>query len=146
MKTVLTMIAALIVTVSAPAQQAKGILNAYLKVKADLVQSDNKMASTHTAELQKSIEATPAFSEKDVLLKSVQKMAKSTDIEKQRMALAEISPVLWKVVKADKNSGEAYYQYCPMKKTYWVSNEPAIKNPYYGKQMLTCGKTVETIK
>jgi hypothetical protein len=28
----------------------------------------------------------------------------------------------------------------------WLSKESTIKNPYYGSQMLTCGKTVETIK
>jgi hypothetical protein len=28
----------------------------------------------------------------------------------------------------------------------WLSKENAVKNPYYGSMMLTCGKTVETIK
>ena len=28
----------------------------------------------------------------------------------------------------------------------WLSKENAVKNPYYGSQMLTCGSTVETIK
>jgi hypothetical protein len=29
---------------------------------------------------------------------------------------------------------------------YWLSSEAVIKNPYYGKAMLTCGKVTETIK
>jgi hypothetical protein len=33
-----------------------------------------------------------------------------------------------------------------MKKMYWLSSEAAIKNPYYGKMMLTCGSVTETIK
>jgi hypothetical protein len=28
----------------------------------------------------------------------------------------------------------------------WVSKDNTIKNPYYGSQMLSCGKTLETIK
>jgi hypothetical protein len=28
----------------------------------------------------------------------------------------------------------------------WLSKENAIKNPYYGSSMLTCGKTVEIIE
>jgi hypothetical protein len=28
----------------------------------------------------------------------------------------------------------------------WLSKENAIKNPYYGSSMLSCGKTTETIK
>jgi len=38
-----------------------------------------------------------------------------------------------------------YQQYCPMKKSYWLSKDAAIKNPYYGKQMLTCGKVSDTL-
>jgi hypothetical protein len=38
-----------------------------------------------------------------------------------------------------------YEQYCPMKKATWLSETAAIKNPYYGSQMLTCGKTTETL-
>lgn len=32
------------------------------------------------------------------------------------------------------------------KSANWLSKENPIKNPYYDSQMLTCGKTVETIK
>jgi len=28
----------------------------------------------------------------------------------------------------------------------WLSTENGVKNPYYGSQMLNCGKTIETIK
>lgn len=28
----------------------------------------------------------------------------------------------------------------------WLSKENVIKNPYYGSEMLHCGKTVEIIK
>jgi len=33
-----------------------------------------------------------------------------------------------------------------MKKTYWLSNEAAIKNPYYGNAMLNCGNVTDTMK
>jgi hypothetical protein len=33
-----------------------------------------------------------------------------------------------------------------MKKAYWLSPDKAIKNPYYGSAMLTCGKVTETIQ
>ena len=39
-----------------------------------------------------------------------------------------------------------YHAYCHMKKVYWLSAEAGIKNPYYGKTMLTCGKVTETLK
>ena len=43
-----------------------------------------------------------------------------------------------------------YVQFCPMANggegANWVSKEKAVKNPFYGSQMLTCGKVVETIQ
>jgi hypothetical protein len=51
------------------------------------------------------------------------------------------------LAKAVKLSVQPVYQdYCPMKKAYWLSSEAAIKNPYYGSQMLSCGKINDTIK
>jgi hypothetical protein len=50
------------------------------------------------------------------------------------------------LAKSVKLTTEPIYQaYCPMKKANWLSNDKAIKNPYYGSAMLTCGKVVETI-
>jgi hypothetical protein len=47
---------------------------------------------------------------------------------------------MWKIVKNNSEIRESvYYQYCPMKKMYWLSKEETIKNPYYGSKMLTCG-------
>jgi hypothetical protein len=48
------------------------------------------------------------------------------------------------VKPSDKVNQPVYYQYCPMKKAYWLSKEKDIKNPYYGSSMLTCGKVAET--
>jgi hypothetical protein len=50
-------------------------------------------------------------------------------------------------VKAAKVAGEpVYQQYCPMKNASCLSSSSkAIKNPYFGNAMLTCGKVVETI-
>jgi hypothetical protein len=35
--------------------------------------------------------------------------------------------------------------YCPMARKYWLQNGDAIRNPYYGKDMLECGRIVEGI-
>lgn len=32
-----------------------------------------------------------------------------------------------------------------MKKTYWISDEKKIRNPYYGKEMPDCGNITKTI-
>ena len=42
-----------------------------------------------------------------------------------------------------------YRQYCPMafdnKGAHWLSETEAIRNPYFGEKMLSCGQTKETL-
>jgi hypothetical protein len=73
-------------------------------------------------------------------------IAGSKDLAKQRIAFQTLSESVISLAKASKPSKPAYIAYCPMKKAYWISAEQAIKNPYYGSTMLTCGKVTETIK
>ena len=130
----------------AHAQNTSPILANYLKLKDALVASDVTKSTQAVAELSKSIEASPEFAQKNDLKKQVAVMAKTTDLEKQRAAFADVSTTIWEVAKSQKwNNQELFYQYCPMKKTYWLSTESAIKNPYYGSKMLACGSVKETL-
>ena len=44
---------------------------------------------------------------------------------------------------------KVYYQYCPMafnnKGAYWLSNQSVIRNPYFGNEMLECGKVEDSV-
>jgi hypothetical protein len=144
MKTLIVMLGLSLVGFKAYAQSAEAILDQYIKVKDALVASDNKMANLHALSLQKYIEETPTFNEKESLLKAVAKLGNTNDLEKQRIAFGDVSVLLWRFVKGSGNlSKEVYYQYCPMKKMYWLSREETIKNPYYGSKMLTCGNVAD---
>lgn len=133
-------------TLIAHAQNTSPILANYLKLKDALVASDVTKSTQAVAELSKSIEASPEFEQKNELKKQVAVMAKTTDLEKQRAAFADVSTTIWETAKSQKwNNQELFYQYCPMKKTYWLSTESAIKNPYYGSKMLACGSVKETL-
>lgn len=127
------------------AQNTPNLLNSYLAIKNALVLSDQKTAKAAITEFQKKITAEKTFSQKKDLQIAIDKMANVNSLEKERAAFNEVSTLFWKVVKsADMASTPVYYQYCPMKKAYWLSTEKDIKNPYYGASMLTCGKVVET--
>ena len=138
---------ALLVLVAMPAyaQNNKDVLNSYLTLKNDLIQGNAAKATQDISALKKALPGSNA--EKSMaLVKAIDKMAKANNIDKQRRDFEEVSVLLWTVLKNDKSIDEpVYYQYCPMKKAYWISTDESIKNPYYGKQMLTCGKTVEKI-
>ena len=80
-----------------------------------------------------------------ILLKDATAISESKDISKQRITFANLSLNMATLAKTVKlSSMPVYQQYCPMKKTYWLSNEKAIRNPYYGSSMLTCGQVTDT--
>lgn len=132
---------------SAFAQNTNDLFNNYINVKNALVNSDRKTASQAIETFYQSLKSAQNFAQKDELLRAAEKLNKTNNLEKQRASFNDVSTQMWKLVKgSDKVSQTVYYQYCPMKKAYWLSKEKDIKNPYYGSSMLTCGKIAETKK
>ncbi|GAB3414389.1 hypothetical protein GCM10027516_04750 [Niabella aquatica] len=139
------MLVILLAGCTAFAQNTDHFLNSYINVKNALVNSDSKNASQAISILYQSVKDERSFELKDALLKATEKLSQASGIEKQRAAFNDVSTIMWKLVKSDNKAGQAvYYQYCPMKKAYWLSKEKEIRNPYYGSSMLTCGKVAET--
>lgn len=146
MKNIIVSITLILFGISAYAQNTGNLLNNYISVKNALVSGDSKAASTAITALNEAVKSEDDFAQKAELQKATEKLSKAgNNLEKQRAAFNDVSTVLWKVVKgSDKVTQPVYYQYCPMKKAYWLSKEKEIKNPYYGSSMLNCGKVAET--
>lgn len=76
-------------------------------------------------------------------------ISETQDIKKQRTLFISLSKNIYTLIKVSKYETPVYYQFCPManggKGANWLSKENSIKNPYYGSQMISCGKTAETI-
>jgi len=138
----------------------KAIFDNYFFLKDALVKSDPKSASTIAKDLLTNInevkmeklsgdEHTVWMKVMNSLKSNTDKIYTSTSVEKQRNAFMDISEDIYDLIKVSKQDVPIYYQNCPMandgKGANWLSKENAVKNPYYGIQMLTCGKTVETI-
>lgn len=74
----------------------------------------------------------------------------SGKIKQQRECFVSLSKSMYEVMKVVKNDAPVYYQNCPMYKggkgANWLSLDAKINNPYFGKEMQTCGKTIETIR
>ena len=74
----------------------------------------------------------------------------TAELEHQREHFISLSKTMYDLLKAfSTNTETVYYQFCPMandgKGAYWISENSKIVNPYFGKQMLSCGSTKETI-
>ncbi len=115
-----------------------------------MVAGNSNIASINATEFVKTLNGIDSKIVNDAtregLLKDAAQIAETKDIKHQREHFANLSTNMFALAKALKLSDQpVYQQYCPMKKTSWLSSEKAIKNPYYGSAMLTCGKVVETI-
>lgn len=138
-------LAAVLFGFTAFAQNTKSHFDNYINVKTTLVNSDSKAASIAISAFYEAVKNDGNFAQKADLLKATEKLSKASSIEKQRAAFNDVSTAMWELVKnSDKINQTVYYQYCPMKKAYWLSKEKDIKNPYYGSAMLTCGNVAET--
>lgn len=141
--------------------QLVSVFENYFALKDAFVKSDGKSASTLAKELQIKINAVKMdklsqeehavwMKELSSLKSNIEKISATTSLEKQRMAFMDLSASFYDLIKVSKQEYTIYYQNCPMfndgKGANWLSKEKAVKNPYYGSQMLTCGKSVETIK
>ncbi len=133
-------------TETQPAQ----ILSAYYKLKDALVSSNATLAAANADELVKAINSTDKQTVNDnartSLLNDANTIVRSKDIKLQREKFVILSNNMFELAKTVKLSAEpVYQQYCPMKKASWLSNDKAIKNPYFGSAMLTCGSVKTTL-
>jgi len=131
-------------------RQLSQLLTQYYQLKDALVAGNGNNASTRAQEFIKTANSIDykLISEGNInaLLKDATPISETKEINKQREHFANLSNNMATLAKAVKlTSDPIYMQYCPMKKTNWLSNDKAIKNPYYGNAMLTCGNVAETI-
>lgn len=127
-----------------------GMLAAYYSLKDALVKSNANTAAAGAAEMVKAITNTGneelRGEKRDELLKEANAIAQSKDLKVQRAKFAALSAAMVDLSKTVKFSADpVYQQYCPMQKASWLSNNKAIKNPYYGNAMLTCGNVKATL-
>lgn len=136
--------------------QLEAVYTSYFSLKDALVKTDPATAASKAKEMLVALEAVQMDKlpmdvhmvwmkvMKDLMV-DTKDIASNTDVKKQRAAFKTVSTNVYELMKVSKSDTTTYYQYCPMVKANWLSKEAAVKNPYYGASMLTCGSTVETI-
>jgi copper chaperone CopZ len=141
--------------------QLKSVFDNYFALKDALVKSDGNLASANAKELLNALNAVQmnklSKEEHTVWMKVMKDLKFDTehieetkDVGHQRDHFNTLSDNMYQLLKVSKQETPTYYQHCPManngKGANWLSKENAVKNPYYGSKMLTCGKTIETIE
>lgn len=141
--------------------QIKLVIDNYFLVKDALITSDGNAAATASKGLLAAINNVKmekldmnvhmvwmkVFNQ---IKEDAEHISDTKDVKHQRDHFVSLSTDMYALIKVSKYEKPVYYQFCPMynngKGANWLSQENAVKNPYYGSMMLTCGKTVETIK
>lgn len=141
--------------------QLKAVFDNYFAIKDALIKSDGNTASSKAMELLSAIKTVKmdklATEEHTIwmdvmknLVFDVEQIANTKDVSHQRNHFRSLSKNVYALMKVSKTTTPTYYQFCPMandgKGANWLSKENAVKNPYFGSQMLTCGETIEILK
>lgn len=138
------------------------MVTAYLDVKNALVNDNGKEAASSGKALSNAMrnineaaltgEQKKAYDDvKEELAEHAEHIAENADkIEHQREHFSLLSELVYDLVKVFKTGKVLYKDRCLMyndnKGAIWLSEVRQIKNPYYGKKMLTCGVIKEEIK
>ena len=131
------------------------IVKDYLVLKNALVADNDKAAANAGKQLFTTLKnvdmnAIPANKHKEYM--EIAENAKENaehisdnagKIDHQREHLASLSKDVSDLITLFGTTQKLYQDYCPMyndgKGAVWISEAKAIKNPYYGNKMLTCG-------
>ncbi|MFA5418736.1 MAG: efflux RND transporter periplasmic adaptor subunit, partial [Bacteroidales bacterium] len=132
-------------------------VNAYLDLKNAFVESDeNKvdqmsqkaLTTLNSIELNgmNEIAQKQWIEYKKPIVENLTGIIEMEGIDMKRKHFSTVSNILYKMLETFGNTAHEnlYLQYCPMAfdntGAFWISNETAIRNPYFGDMMLKCGE------
>jgi|SRR5665647_213569 len=148
--------------VSALTSPVNGLLQIYLQMKNAFVNDDDKGAAKAGNEMLKALNDFDKSSLKEEERKSFEDISDDAkehaehigmnagNIKHQREHFDMLSKDMYDLVKKFAAGEKIYVDYCPMyndnKGATWLSETKEIKNPYFGKDMNTCGTIKEELK
>ena len=126
---------------SALMEPVKSVLNQYLTIQTNLANDSIEGLTAHAMAIAKAVKGDDMKMLSPDVAKQAETLAKAMDVKEAREAFKPLSASLVKYL-ADNKAGKGTYHetYCPMVKASWLQMGTAIKNPYMGKAMLTCGE------
>ena len=132
--------------VAAEQKKLGEVMIGYLALKDALVASNAEDAQARAVDLLEMVDAIkmPAIQQ------NVKEMAATAELAVQRTYFDSLSVKLYERVKEYGAPNQTLYkQHCPMafdnQGAFWLSANREIENPYFGDEMLKCGRVEEEI-
>jgi hypothetical protein len=132
------------------------IVGDYLALKNALVKDDSKAAANAGKALYATLNTANTTSTDAKLKKEYTDIVDDAKehaehigdnagkLDHQREHFALLSKDVNDLIQTFGTNKKLYQEYCPMydqgKSGYWISDSKEIKNPYYGAEMLSCGR------
>jgi uncharacterized protein DUF3347 len=118
----------------------KAIVGSYLEIHGRL--AANNVEGIKPAAKAIEEQAARMGTEGAAIVKSAKAMEEAGDLKTARQAFADLSDAVIAAGTAEgwKDIPDLRVAYCPMIRKSWIQKDDAIKNPYYGTAMLTCGE------
>lgn len=128
------------VNIYAKDSSPKELLSGYVAIQEALVADNLVVAQTKAQELKQASLTLNAKEFKDVNV-SLTSFIEAKSIKDARKEFKKVSSVF--VSWAEKNK-DANFEivFCPMASAKWVQKKGDVANPYYGKDMSSCGEKV----
>lgn len=132
-------ILALLAGVPAAAEVSRAVVDPYLKIQTGLVHDSIDGLAANADDIATAARTLGSASES--IQAAATSLAAATDLVDARAKFGALSEAM---ESYRKNGRLAWPEgvrlaYCPMVRKSWLQREPRIANPYYGKEMPTCG-------
>ncbi len=152
-----------VTTATTAAFTIDAIVSNYLKLKNALVNDDSKGAANAGKALFAAFDKVDSNTILDVKLKNKYKSIAENgkknvkhisdhagELWHQREYFALLSQDIFGLIKTFGTKQTVYQDYCPMygegKTGYWISETKDVINPYFGSEMLNCGRRIGVVK
>jgi hypothetical protein len=118
----------------------KAIVGSYLEIQGRL--AADKVDGIKPAARAIGEQAARMGAEGAAIVKAAKSIEDAADLKTAREAFGGLSDAVIAAGTAEgwKDLPDLRVAYCPMVKKSWLQKDDAIKNPYYGSGMLTCGE------
>src|SRR5882724_1105135 len=122
-------------------EPVKSVLNHYLAIQNELAKDSIKGVDEHANAIAKAVKGDDMKMLSRDVATQAETLARAKDLKAAREADKPLSALLMKYL-ADNKAGKGVYHeaYCPMVKASWLQTDRAIRNPYMGRAMLSCGE------
>jgi hypothetical protein len=120
------------------------VFSNYLRLEKTLAKDSTEGLSAWARSIATSVKEDPSHTFAASVGQQAEALAQAGTLPAARKAFKSLSASLIEFRSNNPQLLKAYRQvHCPMADADWLQTEAVVNNPYYGKEMATCGEFVK---